>query len=294
LERLAVVTIPSTSTRTRRRLLTLTLFVAMCFGCTSPSRGDEGPLWEFGLGAGAVVFPDYRGADTSHVYPIPVPYFVYRGTFLRSDRNGLRELFLDNDIVELNLSVGATTPARSNGTSARAGMPDLKPTIEVGPSLDLHLWRSVDRLVQFDLRLPVRGAITIESSPHSIGGFFSPRLNFDIRDVGGHAGWDAGFLVGPLYANREYDNYFYTVAPQFATPSRPAYQAAGGYAGAEMLVSVSKRFPNFWVGAFVRHDTLSGATFLASPLVRSQDYWAGGFGIAWMIGKSDHRVKIDD
>jgi len=241
-----------------------------------------------------VAFPDYRGADTSHVYPIPVPYFVYRGAILRADRNGLRGLFLNSDFVELNLSVGITTPVRSSGISARTGMPDLKPTIELGPSLDLHLWRSVDRLVQFDLRLPTRAAITIEHSPHSIGGFFSPNLSLDLRDVGGHAGWDAGFLAGPLYADRTYDNYFYTVAPQFATSSRPAYQAAGGYAGAQMLVSLSKRFPNLWIGAFVRHDTLAGATFLPSPLVRSQDYWAGGFGIAWMIGKSDHRVKTDD
>jgi outer membrane scaffolding protein for murein synthesis (MipA/OmpV family) len=40
------------------------------------------PLWEAGLGIGAVTFPDYRGSDESQVYPVPVPYFVYRGKFL--------------------------------------------------------------------------------------------------------------------------------------------------------------------------------------------------------------------
>jgi len=284
----------ATSARTGRRTVALSLGVALCCGYTLPCWSNEGPLWELGLGIGAVAFPDYRGSDTSHVYPIPVPYFVYRGTFLRADGNGVRGLFLNKDIVELNLSVNATTPVRSNGISARAGMPNLKPTLEVGPSLDLHLWRTADRLVQFDLRLPTRGAVTIQDSPHAIGWFTSPGLTLDIRDMGGHAGWDGGFLVAPVYADRRYNSYFYTVAPQFATSSRPAYQAAGGYSGAEVLVSVSKRFPNLWIGAFVRHDTLSGAAFLPSPLVRSQDYWAGGLGIAWMIGKSEHQVETDD
>jgi outer membrane scaffolding protein for murein synthesis (MipA/OmpV family) len=273
--------------------LTVILGLAMCCNALR-SRADERPLWEFGLGAGTVVFPEFRGADTSHIYPVPVPYLIYRGEFLKSDRNGLRELLFDSSRLELNVSVNATTPVRSRNSDVRAGMPDLKPTVEVGPSLDAHLWRTADERVRLDFQLPARRVVTIENDPHAAGWFIGPRLNLDIRDVGGNTGMDTGLLVSPLFADRAYHDYFYTVAPQFATSSRPAYQAAGGYSGTELLWAASKRFPTYWVGAFVRYDTLAGATFLPSPLVRRHEYWAGGVGIAWMLGKSSRLVEALD
>jgi outer membrane scaffolding protein for murein synthesis (MipA/OmpV family) len=84
------------------------------------------------------------------------------------------------------------------------------------------------------------------------------------------------------------------VAPQYATADRPAYQAGAGFAGAQALVAVSKRFPGYWIGAFARYDTLGGAVFAHSPLVRSQSYWIGGVGVAWMIGHSSRSVTVDD
>jgi outer membrane protein len=261
---------------------------------TIPAVATPQPLWEFGLGVGALAFADYRGADSGHVYPLPVPYFTYRGRFLRADRDGVRGLLIDRDVAELNLSVNATTPVRSGETLARRGMPNLRPTAEIGPSLDWHLWRSADRRLRLDLNLPARTAITVEAAPRSIGWTFAPHLNLDLLDVGGHAGWNLGVLAGPLYANRRYDQYFYGVAPQYATAGRPAYQAPGGYAGTQFLLALSKRYPGYWVGAFARYDQLRGAAFEPSPLVRSNGYWLGGVGIAWMIGQSSRRVDVRD
>ena len=252
------------------------------------------PLWEFGLGIGALAFDDYRGADTSHVYPVPVPYFDYRGHIFRADRDGARGVLFNRDVAELNVSVSATTPVRSSATSARNGMPNLRATVELGPSLDLHLWKSADRSIRLDLRMPLRTAFTIESPPRSIGWIFAPRINLDLLDVGGHDGWKLGILMGPLYGDRRYHEYFYGVAPQFATAERPAYEARGGYAGSQALVALSKRFPRYWVGAFARYDWLSGAVFEPSPLVRSRNYWFGGFGIAWLIGQSSRMVDPGD
>ena len=259
-----------------------------------PAEAAQKPLWEFGLGVGALAFSDYRGADAMDVYPLPLPYFVYRGTFLRADRDGMRGRFLKSDLAELNISVNGTTPVRSHASGARVGMPDLKPTLEVGPSLELHLWRSIDRRVALDLRLPARVALTIESSPRAIGVLFEPRLNLDVRDVGGLRGWTLGLLAGPLFADRRYHQYFYGVPTQFALPARPAYDAHGGYAGTQAIASLSKRYPRYWVGTFLRHDTLSGAVFTPSPLVRTNRYWAAGIGIAWMIGESTQHVETPD
>jgi len=272
----------------------ITLAAVLVLGCVESTVATEVPLWEVGLGVGTVAFSDYRGSDNTSAYVLPVPYFAYHGEFLKADRNGVRGLLFDSRIAELNVSVNGTTPVRSRHDAARAGMPDLKPTFEIGPSLDLHLWRSDADNVRLDLRLPVRRVVSIEREPRAVGWMFTPRLNLDVRDIGGHHGWDLGLLAGPVFGDRAYHDYFYSVAPAYATAARPAYRAGGGYSGTEAVGALSKRFPRYWVGMFVRYDALAGARFLPSPLVRSERYWAAGFGFAWMIGKSTRIVDSGD
>src|SRR6201999_4158173 len=71
---------------------------------------QELPLWEMGLGLGAIGFRDYRGSDTTHAYPVPVGYFIYRGKYLQTDRSGLKTKLPIGNRLELNLSLNATTP----------------------------------------------------------------------------------------------------------------------------------------------------------------------------------------
>ena len=263
------------------------LLAAVCW--TVPSFAEQKPLWEFGLGVGGIAFNDYRGSDTTHALPLPVPYGTYNGKFLKADRDGVRGTLFNQDRLEINLSFNVTTPVRND--RQRSGMPDLRSTVEVGPSFDLHLFRSDDARVKVDLRMPLRAAATVEASPHIIGWTFTPRVNLDLKDPFGVAGWNLGWLVGPLFADRRYHDYFYSVAPQFATASRPEFPAAGGYAGAQTLAALSKRYPKFWVGAYTRYDTLAGAAFIDSPLVPRKSFWTAGFGFAWMISKSSQSWK---
>jgi hypothetical protein len=201
------------------------------------------------------------------------------------------QLFHQNR-VELTLSVNATTPVRND--SARAGMPDLRSTLEIGPQLNVHLWQSSEGRAKLDLRVPVRAALTLEARPHYVGTFTPPYLNLDLVQSRGDFGWKLGLLAGPLFAERRYNDYFYTVAPQYATATRPAYEAPGGYAGAQMLVSLTRRFRSFWVGAYVRHDSLAGASFEDSPLVRRDTYWSTGVAFAWIIAQSSQMVESED
>ena len=75
--------------------------------------------------------------------------------------------------------------------------------------------------------MPVRGALTLQASPRFIGGFFAPNINLDLALPEGAQGWKLGVLAGPLFANRRYNDYFYSVAPEYATPDRPEYAAHG-------------------------------------------------------------------
>jgi outer membrane protein len=272
----------------------LLAFGAILASSSCVAGAEEKPLWEAGLGVGALMFPDYRGSDETRVFPVPIPYFVYRGDFLKADRDGVRGELFNREAVEASVSVSGTIPVSSDDNDARRGMPDLKPTIELGPSIDLHVWKSASGDTRLDVVLPVRVPITLESSPRSLGWVFSPRINVDIDDVAGFKGWTFGAGTGPIFADERFHDYFYSVDPSYATAARPEYQARGGYSGAHFLFSLSKRFETYWVGAYMRYDVLSNAEFADSPLMRRSSYLAGGFGVAWMIGESKRKVESDD
>jgi MipA family protein len=264
----------------------------LLFVCLTDLAGaGEKPLWELGAGVTALYFPDYPGSDQSSAYVLPFPYFVYRGDFFKADRDGIRGVFVDSHRIELNLSVGASLPVNSNQNRARQGMPDLQPTVEIGPALDIHLWRSDDRRYTLDLRLPVRIAVTVSGGMEDIGWVFSPRINLDIGDVAGLPGWNMGLLAGPMFGSERSHEHFYSVAPQYATADRPAFDAEGGYSGSQFLIAVSKRYLNYWIGGFARWDNLSGAAFAASPLVRQNYSFSAGIGVGWIFGESSTRVE---
>ncbi|MGZ3239575.1 MAG: MipA/OmpV family protein [Burkholderiaceae bacterium] len=257
-------------------------------------QAEDRPLWEAGVGVGAITLPDYRGSDESHTYVLPVPYFVYRGEYLKADRNGVRGMLYHSDSVNLNISVGGNVPVHSKDNAARRGMADLKPVIEVGPTANFTLWHAADKKTKLEFRVPLRTGITVESSPKDIGWVLAPSLNLDIKDPAGMSGWNLGLLAGPIFNDRKYNDHFYSVNAADVTTTRPAYQARGGFAGSQATMAISKRFPRFWVGGYTRYDSLAGAVFKDSPLVKKQNTLSAGFAIAWVFNQSGQLVKVEE
>jgi outer membrane protein len=247
------------------------------------------PLWELGLGVGGLRLPHYRGSDQSHNWLLPVPYIVYRGRILKADREGARALLFDSDTVELDLSLAAGAPTRSRGNNARSGMPDLDPTLELGPNLNVHLARGPGW--KLDLRAPVRGVMSVGSRPRLVGWNATPNLNLDLTTG---PGWNLGVLAGPIFGTRRLHSYYYDVAPAFATPLRPAYTAPGGYAGSQVTMAFSRRQARAFAGAFLRYDTLGGARFGDSSLVRQRNNLSFGFAMSWVLGTSARTVPATD
>lgn len=273
------------------------LWVAFATGLVAgavPAHAEPRPLWEAGVGAGVLYLPDYRGSDESRAYLLPFPYLIYRGAFVKADREGVRAEFLDNDRIRLEMAVNASQPVRSSSNRARDGMPDLKGSFEIGPSLSVNLLRSDDRRTRVDLRIPVSTGVTLGGGFQGIGWQAAPRLNLDIGDVGaalvGATGWNLGLAAGPIFQSRKRNAYFYDVPTEYARAGRPAYRSSGGYAGTQFVAALSKRFDRYWVGGFVRADTLKGATFEDSPLVRRRSALAAGIGLAYVFGQSTQRV----
>lgn len=266
------------------RTAPLLLCLAAHFACA-----EQLPEWEAGVGVGVTSLPHYRGSDQSKIWVLPVPYLVYRGdAFKLDDDRRLRGLL--GDKAELELSLNGSPPVRDD--NARRGMPDLDPTVEIGPSLNFALFRSGNGAEKLELRLPVRTVISTDFSHfRQAGWIFQPNLNMDFKNTLGNPGWNLGLQAGLIYTDRRYNQYFYAVDPMFATADRPAYNPSGGYAGTTFITALSKRFPGFWVGGFAKWDSVSGAVFADSPLVRAKSNFTTGFAIAWILNASAVRVE---
>lgn len=245
------------------------------------------PKWEVGVGIGGLSLPDYRGADERSIYVLPMPYLIYRGDLLKADREGIRGVLLDNGRLSLNLSVNGTLPVSDENNKVRSGMEDLQPTVEIGPSLDWKVWRSMDGRSELDLRLPVRGSVAVDAPPTYIGWLAFPNLYLKIRAPLGMKGWRLGIVGGSYVADHGYNAYFYSVTPSHATAARPVYEAVGGYGGSQLTWTLSKRFTHYWTGFFMRYDELRGATFEDSPLVRKRNGVSAGFAISWIFKTSN-------
>jgi outer membrane scaffolding protein for murein synthesis (MipA/OmpV family) len=259
-----------------------------------PAYGQELPLWELGIGTGALYLPYYRGVDQYHSYGIPFPYIIYRGEYLRIDESGAHgNIFRSQDVI-LELSLAGGIPVSSDGNGPRVNMPDLDPTVELGPSLNTRFWHSDDQRRTVWLRLPLRTAISVNPKKIAHQGWtFSPYIEYTLESPR-PGNWKCGIAWGPLYADSNYHNYFYAVTPEYSLPDRPVYNAHGGYSGNRITLTLQKNIDDLWIGAFIRYDDLNQATFLDSPLVNSHEYLAIGLGFTWVFSKSDTLVHFDD
>lgn len=267
----------------------------MLMAAGSAVSADPEPLWEIGFGVAPMYLPDYRGSDESRSYFLPLPYIIYRGEMFRADRQGIFARMVDGRRARIDLSFDAGVPVDSSKNEARAGMPDLDAVFEVGPSLEICIWNecNAERVAQF--RLPVRAVFSTDfSSIESRGGTLFPHFNIDLKDIGPGGGWRYGVSVGALYASERYHDYYYEVLPAYATATRPAYDADGGYSGARIAMTLSKRFRHVWVGGFIRYDGLSGTVFADSPLMRTDHSLQTGVAFAWVFDESDERVDGRD
>lgn len=183
--------------------------------------------------------------------------------------------------------MGAAVPVKSDDNPARAGMPDLDPTVEIGPQWSYKLR---DDWMKVTLRLPLRRVLAVDfPEVRGVGTVFTPTLALD-RDDHPWPGWHASVSTGPIFGDRSYFAYYYGVDAVHAAADRPVWQAKAGYGGWQFTATLTKRFKDFWLGGFLRGDYLGGATFEDSPLARREMSWMGGIGVSWVFLESKQRV----
>lgn len=246
----------------------------------SAAKADEHKLPKFELGVSTVslYIPDYRGSSRSRSLFLPAPYVRYRSDTLKID-NSIQGIFLDSDRWLLTVSGGATLPVDDENPE-RQGMQRLKATLEIGPSLDYKLFQGLRN--QLWIEFPVRLAYTLENNPQNLGPAFEPRVVW-LHPAYRKYDWKLRFATGPLYASNKKHDYFYSVGPADATANRPAYDARSGFSGIRSDFTYGKRFGEFWVGGFIRYDSLKNAVVDDSPLVTETSTWLAGLVLSWVF-----------
>jgi outer membrane scaffolding protein for murein synthesis (MipA/OmpV family) len=254
-----------------------------------PAAGEEKPQprWELGAGLALLQLPDYRGSDKSRFYALPYPYFVYRGDVLQVDRQRISGRIFQTDRVLLDVSFFGQVPVRSSDNDARRGMPDLDPTVETGPALNVTLLENRPEACRLHLALPVRAVFSTDfTSLRHEGWVFNPRLIFNKGDLIPGTGLNLALSAGALFADRGYHRYYYNVEAANATAARPAYDAGAGYSGSSLTIGLSRRSGRLAVHAFLSADFLAGAVIADSPLVRARQNLMGGLTVSWIFFQS--------
>lgn len=259
---------------------------------------EKQPLWEAGVLATAFTLPHYVGSDEYFTYAFPFPYVIYRGEFLKADRDGVRGLFFHSDKIEFDVSLGGNLPVSSDNNKARKDMPELDALLEIGPAIRYYLYRrgALDHLY---LQAAWRGAVSFEfNGGLDIDADYRGNryvLDLTLKNESIFQDNDISFFLsaGISYADNLLNGYFYDVDAEFVTPDRGFFDADAGYAGLYLSGAVVKNLSKHWsLGGAVSWRNINGAVFENSPLVRTRNNFYGSVFLIWMFAQS--KVSLPD
>src|ERR1019366_868456 len=106
----------------------------------------------------------------------------------------------------MDVSVNGSVPAKSKDSIVRQGMPDLNPTLEIGPSLNVHFYYSEDKKTNFDMRMPLRSVTATDFKHFQNAGWLfqlgleQPTGILEMLEIGcgNRAQWHSHIEVGLL------------------------------------------------------------------------------------------------
>ncbi|MCB9025513.1 MAG: MipA/OmpV family protein [Bdellovibrionaceae bacterium] len=247
-------------------------------------------LYEFGAGAGFFETPYYQGSKQLQRRTIGLPYFIYRGKILKSDREGgTRAEFIKLKNFRLDLSFSGNFSASSSEIAARQGMPDLAWMGAVGPRAVWRLYNSA-KYGKVRFHLPLRAAFVTDFKRTGDQGFlFHPNFTYNIDKVFFH--WlDFYFRGGTIFADDRYMEYYYEVSPKFVSSTRKLYQAQAGLLETHFDMAAALRLNPRWRLFFgLEYSCFDGVANSNSPLLTARDTASLAVGVVWTLFESEAR-----
>ena len=260
------------------RCLSLLLAVLFILSSVTAFAGDEKalPLWEVGLGIGALNQSYYTGTKQRRTFAFPVIIPTYRGKVFKSDDKGVRAQLFKSDRIKLDLSADFNLAIDSDEIELRKGMDDIENVLQVGPSFEVLIKNN--QKDRWFLNFPVRGVFEVGGEGVDYSGFnFSPNLFYQ-RDFNLLKNkWRFGATVGPQFGNADYHDVFYGVDNKHATADRNAFETSSGYSGSRLQLTMNTKNQKRFILWFLRYENIAGASFDDSPLVETNDNLTVGF-----------------
>jgi outer membrane scaffolding protein for murein synthesis (MipA/OmpV family) len=251
-------------------------------------------LWEGGLGLLNFEAPHYRGSKQKKDYVWPLPYFIIRGDKIQAESSFIRGNFYRTDKYSFDLSTNAGLNVNSKDNQKRQNMPNINNSFELGVLFRYFLWKDENKENMLNFEMPIRSVfVTNFKSIDHIGYFSIPYLNFLSRPQHWNGFWSMEFSVGPMYGSKKLHNYYYSIAPDFSNPDRPAYESKPGYSGTQIALVMSKRIKKLLIFPWIRYDNLKGAAFIDSPLIETNHYVMGGIGLVYFFAQSGSLQRND-
>lgn len=263
----------------------------VCTGAVSMGAAAQeasGPaLWEIGGVGLGVSQQAYPGSDQQVNRALALPYVLYRGKWLRADRDTAGIRALKTDTLELDVGFAGAFGASSGDLDARRGMRALGTLVELGPRLKWHLGAAPGG-GRLTAEFPLRAVFDLSDRAAHRGMSFEPRL-VHARQSGP---WRYSASVGAILADTRLMQTFYQVNPAEALAGRPAYNADSGLVSWRLGGSFSRSLSRDWnVFGFVRLDSVAGAANASSPLVRRTTGASAGLGVAYTWMRSAQRAQ---
>jgi MipA family protein len=281
--------------KTRGGRITLALGLcgsALCVSAHAQSQPEPpSARWEIGFVGGGGSQQAYPGADENTRGARAIPYLIFRGERLRVDRGSISVRAVRTPTFELDIGTSGALGSSASDVKVREGMPDLGDLIELGPRLTWKLGEGADDW-RWRVQLPLRGVFDIDDGFAYRGLTFEPELEVSRRVPGG---WRYTTSLSAIVGSERFNDLYYEVDPQFATPTRAAYDARAGLVTWRLAVSASRWLsPDWRVFAAARVDQIAGAANRASPLVRRDAGASVGVGVQWVFWRSQAQASVAD
>jgi outer membrane scaffolding protein for murein synthesis (MipA/OmpV family) len=168
-------------------------------------------------------------------------------------------------------------------------MPKLGTLIEFGPRVKWKLGQD-QASGGWRVELPLRGVFDLSDGAAHRGMAFEPKLVYQRR---ASAGWFYATSVSAIVADKRLAQTFYGVAPQYALPSRPSYEAQSGLVAWRLNATVGHQLSRDWrIFGFGRIDSVAGAANENSPLVKKTMGASLGLGLTYTWLRSE-RSAVD-
>lgn len=253
------------------------------------------PQLEFGVAAAGLQVPAYPASSVTNERQFFVPWFIYRSDNVQVKDGGVELLAYESDRLKIDLGVGGSLNADTSDTPLREGMPDLDFLLELGPRFNVPLsdetndgirsrlnWITSLRLaLSTDFqRLDNRGPVLNTELRYRADGFANDKLSFSAS-------------LGSIWLGDELMDYFFAVDSEFATPTRPEYNASSGFLNLAASLGFSYDVTSD-ISTFIGlgYQSFDGAENSDSPLFEGNSTSSIIIAASWRLYKSKKMASI--